>query len=377
MKTLIIRTIIFLLPLILLLSLVVTVHVRFNEFADPALMLESHQTKQPILYGKQYIPSKYDFKEAIIEKFSPEIISMGNSRSLQIREEFFKTEYSFYNFTDANNLRSLLKLLSEIKNGAKPKPKLLILVMGQMSLSPAASGDLPDVAEDGIGETKWLQILQSTVKDLISQKITLPNLFNPQPYPPYRLIGTRANVNHVGLRNDGSYSYGDIIPGHENPKHEDHQFKYSLRMIDRGLSNWKHAESPATSTLAVYEDFLNQADHMDIHVVTILPPYAPTNFAAMDFNRDYAYIPEAVTKMQQIHRQYEHSFYDFTNPDTLGLSDADFFDGIHWSETANALALIEIAKTDHTLAEYLNLESLTTQTQVASKQDPRPRYLFR
>lgn len=373
MNSFFLKSLLFFSPLVIMAVLTITTLVSMGELVSEKKVVELHENQVPYLFGKNYYPSQIDFKSLILKEMQPDIVSMGNSRSLQVRQPFFKSDYSFLNYSHVGGIKDLTDFLFFAGQNLSQTPQLMVVILDQRLLLDQDQYE-PALVNDGQGEVLWLQLLTDLTKDIVTGKVPILLATSNNSQSDITLIGARAVVKHAGFRNDGSYNYGDVVTGYEDHRHEDYNFSYSLRMIKRGLANWKHAQEPLPFTLEEYERFLKQAERQNVHVVTIFPPYAPTNYRAMDFEKDYSYIPIAAEELAMINKNFSHTFQDFTNPGVLDLQDSDFFDGIHWSETANAIALLKAAESDQVLRKYLDGDKLTEI--LSSMGKTRSRFMF-
>ena len=346
----------FLLPLVLVLVGSIYMLVRLGEFTKNETILTWHADGVSYRYGKNYIPSPTEVKDEILRAYPPDVIVIGDSRSSQFRKEFFKDEYRFFAWPQVGSVDDLHLYFDEFITDTTTAPDLVVLVVDHFFLLDRGIADRRRLAGDGIGKPRWLQIFSRVIGDMATGK--LPLRIFAQDQVPYH-AGAQAVINGVGFRNDGSLDYGNVKPNFEHEDHEDYQFKYYLRLTERGIGNLKQGDTPSDEALQVFEAFLQRARESNIHVVVILPPFAPTIYREMQRPENhYGYIPKAAARVASLTKKYGHAFGDFTNPEILSLPDTSFFDGIHQGEAANARILLEIARTDTTLATYLDEERL-------------------
>lgn len=325
---------------------------------------------EPYLLGRVYMPFPEDPRRAFMIADEPDIITLGNSRTLQIRQQFFNENYRYFTYAHVEGMSDLTSYLIDIKSLDIMPPKILIVILDPWWFVGDADG--PALLLDGVGEASSIGVLPMLLKDIVSGKV-LPHAFLT---PPYRhTIGIQAWARGAGFRRDGSYDYGSIGPALTDRRNGDYQFHATLARLHHGDRTFTKGATIREDKAATLRDFFREAEARGIHVVSLFAPTAPTVFREMQAPEyGMTYGAEASRVSRALAEAHGHSFTDLSDPATLGLTDADFFDGLHWSETSNAKAMLRIAETDPVLREALRAPFLRERINESA---PGQLYLFK
>lgn len=358
----------FLSPLVVLFLLALVVLRTTGELTPFETLVGYMERREPTIVGKEYIPDRSLVKEAVVSNKAFLVTVLGNSRAYQMRQEFFVSPTSFFNYAQAGNMNDLGAYLALTERNGIDAPAVVIMMLDPYFMLDGPSYHPPT---EGIGTINWLVVFQHITKDILISKLPLSVLIDEEVGTTY--IGARAAALRSGFRNDGSYTYGNKLVDWRQPEHEDYQFSYSKQMHVRGLNNFRHASAPNPEMLATFEDALRVAEERGVHVVILLPAFAPSIHALIAERPDqYRYIDIGSKELSHMAAAYGHAFFDLTNPAVLKLDDVDFYDGIHWDERANAKALLYMAASDKVLRQYVALESIGAKL----KASPIGHYLF-
>ena len=252
-------------------------------------------------------------------------------------------------------------------------PKVIIVGLEQSYFLEKGSSLGKQFATDGIGKVDSLRAITRVIRDLLQQKIPLSTIRLHESAISF--VGIRANVLRSGFRNDGSMNYGGIVPDYRHPDHEDHLFHDSFERIEKGCSLFEYGQQPLERSLDDLNLFLQKAHDMDIHIVGFLPPYAPTVYKKMEeYPTEYSYMNYLDQDILEIFEQYEHSFFDFTDPKEYGFNDLQFIDGYHGSEVIYGIITRHIATEDSVFADYVDSASITNVLELKLEDDDK--YLF-
>lgn len=349
MNSFLTKLLLFLSPVLLLGIVVTYVLTAFGEFTNVDELLELHASERPYLWAKRYVPFERDPKYEILKASTPAITTFGNSRVLQIRAGFFSSTTTFYNYGEINSVGKLKETLERFRADRVPYPDLIIVALEQSYFIDHSAG--VNVSDDGIGTPQWLLIYSTVLKDIVRGKVRVGDV------PAHRddsIIGTEANVLGSGYREDGSRQYSELFLDHTYPEHEDYRFEDTKRRIGEGINLFAHANRYNPERLREYTEFLDLAQELSIRIVAFFPPYAPTAYALMQEPQyEFGYQKALAQDVATVTSSHGFSFKDFSDPESLSLSDSDFFDGYHPKEHVLGNILTELSKGDATLHRYI------------------------
>lgn len=353
------RIICFLSPLIAIIIFPFLIFYTSGEFISTDKILAIELSGKPILLGKILPFWNGNHSKIEILKFKkPAVITLGNSRVLSIRENFFKNN-NFYNGGGIGNLVGFKSAIEQL--GDEEKPKIIILGLEQSYFSPFSdSYEIPDLAQENKQADPLLYVWTSwrTVYfNIFKGKYSFAQLFKKIDDETTR-IGLLANVKNSGNRNDGSYDYGDI-PSIDNKKSEDYKFKDTLRRMEKGVNLLYHGDKVSDKSVAVLNDFLNYAQSRNIYVIAFLPPYAQEIYDKMKSSGEYQYVFDLKKKLDPIFENYNYALFDFSDMSSFGAEKDKIIDGLHASEESYLKLFIIMAKKNQLLKKYAaDLDSL-------------------
>jgi len=352
MRTFTFHIIFFLAPLIISVLFITYLLWSLGEFKTIDEVTGLHQTNQSYLLGKKYIPFATDPKFEILRHTSPTITTLGNSRVLQVKKEFFKDQYSFYNLGQTNSIGGLTTNLERIIKITDTPPQLIIVALEQSYFIQSDHTTAANISNEGVGETNWLVIYTNVVRDLVHRKISLENIYNAQST---YVIGAEAALLNAGYREDGSRKYSDTYPDHTHPLHEDFEFSDTKRRILQNINLFSQAVHVNPERLDELDAFLKLAKESNIEVVLFFPPYAPSVYAFMQKPEfSYAYQREAADAIRNLTQKYTYAFDDFSDPTSLNLSDQDFYDGFHPKEQVLRSILLRLSSLSPALEDAMD-----------------------
>ena len=281
----------------------------------------------------------------VFNEVEPEITTLGNSRVLQFRQEFFNNDVVFYNLALSGNISTYRDWLQSLP--ASETPAIILMGLEQSFFNPKTSAALSQTfALEGARKTDYLAILARSFTDFMSGK------FRRRVNSPAcaRPIGLDAKFNQNGFRSDGSRQNGEILANPLDPGREDFEFKDSFERIDKGVNIFIKGGEVDSARLEELKAFLIETENRGIHIIAFLPPYAPTVYAKMmALGEDYTYLAELDDELKKIFAETRHRYFNFSDAAKFGASDKEFIDGIHGSEKAYLRLFITMAEQDKEL----------------------------
>ena len=360
MKKLILKIIIFCIPLILVLLPPSLYLFKIKEnFFDIENFIESSNSDK-YLIGYTYNEKNYKFLKWKIINTKPkyEIWSLGSSRAMQFRSEMFDS--SFYNagFT-IGRINEFLPFMKSIDNSKYPD--VLIVTLDTWMFNTKH-----DKVDDVVDETKWINsfkmypnftIFKSAWVDLIKDRFSQNKTYNTEGY--FR-VGYNALYKNSGFRKDGSFYYGEQIKKllTNDTTCSDYQFKSTFTKIDRGIDRFEFGNKANPKAFEELEKFLQFCKKNSIQVIVVLPPFAESTYNKMVTSGKYEYIKSIPKKCYNITKNYGFECYDLTSPKMISSVDNEFIDGFHGGEKVYIKMLITILEKESILNRKTNIDQL-------------------
>ncbi|OHA15165.1 MAG: hypothetical protein A3G52_03485 [Candidatus Taylorbacteria bacterium RIFCSPLOWO2_12_FULL_43_20] len=324
---------------------------------------------EPILYGKAYmVDSDRDFKIPMMQRITPDIMTLGNSRVLTFRREFFEEGTRFFNGGSlVGNFSDLEKVINLVPKDSRPK---VVIIGLDLHLFHPINDDLykGDVKMANINTKRSLLIsgLRNSYRDLLLGKYSVFKILNAGGDGAVSPVGLKAVINNDGFRSDGSYYYGYIMSDPQNPENEDHEFKDTFARMKKGDQLFYQGKEISELTISALVDFLDFAMENKIHVIGFHPPYAPTIYDALAARKnDFEYMFRVNEILAPIFQGYGFSLFDYSDIRFLGSSDEEFVDGFHGGEKAYARIIMDMAEKDNLLNQYVDIDALRKKLDVS------------
>ena len=311
------------------------------------------RSRHPTLVGLAYSNPVVYFKLQSILSENPEVMALGSSRILTLREEFFR-EGVFYNAgSSVGLLRDFRTVLQRIPAGKEPK--VILLGLDQNFFNEVYDERPRPDMQSRYGRTQspteiYKDSWSIAVRDFFNKKFTLSQLFFN--HSPIRRIGLNAFANDEGFRQDGSYQFGRFLKNPQNPKYRDIGFKIALGRVAQGGSHLEFGDKVSTGLLREFTRFLEDCRSRHIYLICFLPPYAHSLYEALLHTGKHEYIFQLESILKPLLSRYGFDFYNFSDLASLGVSDDQAIDGLHMSERAYLHLLIEILKKNEPLRQY-------------------------
>lgn len=174
-----------------------------------------------------------------------------------------------------------------------------------------------------------------------------------QNYRPTNNVGTVAQDTGRGYRYDGSYTFPNV-------------FELSSQLIERHQESFNNGESIFERGDTVDEEAVNAihtilgiASRNDVIVVGVILPYNSVNYRETIESGHFTFIPQVLSRLDTLFSQYGMPLLDFTNPESVGGSDAEMYDYWHAGEVLSLRAyrqtLIELPEI---FSPYSDIEAI-------------------
>jgi len=295
-----------------------------------------------------------DYKYAAYRRRRPQIVAIGTSRAMQIRQRFFLVP--FYNLGGLTQGPGQANVLADRLLLESP-PKILIFALDYWTFCAAtrdiAQRTVAETSHDGIGEPqRQFLIYRLLLEGRFSLSDVARLLFLPDKPDDGDRIGLGARLDSSGFAADGSI-YGESSD--DTPL--ERRWEGMLARLTAGTDQFVrdcYVSDAALEQLRVFVDRMKKAD---IQIVLFLAPLPGVVLARMQTDGRYTYIDDLRYALKT---EYANSFFDFLDMRAIA-PDSEFFDGIHGGEIAYMRIIHEMARLDssplHRLVDNQYLET--------------------
>jgi hypothetical protein len=362
MKKFIIKTAIFMLPIVGLFLLpgllLFSVGENFINIDNQIFNQDQH------LVGYAYNESNYKYikwqKLNKIEK--QDIIGLGSSRILQIRDKVFTTNFYNAGFT-ISRISDFLPFLKSID--PKKYPGTILIALDQWMFNDSWDTSAPAKSPEYWQQSLKILPTSGTIfqvwSDMLTGKYSVLDFFNkskPANLYGVKMIGLNAHITNSGFRDDGSYYYGGKIDdllssGDTNSAFNDIQLR-----IENGNRKFQYGETISPKALMDLNAFLDFCATQKIDVIAILPPFASGINAKLVASQEHTYMQKIYPEISQIFVKYNQELWDMSRLGSFGSSDAEMIDGMHGGEMVYLKILIHLVNNESSLINHVKLEDL-------------------
>lgn len=343
----------FVLPLVLL-SLIPTwfycVGYRAGEFKDIDEAIKLQRENKTASLGMAYNEQTAYYKITNANYYQADVIALGTSRVMQIREEYFTA--SFYNCGGgvSTNYDEYLNFVLNLEY----RPKIIILGLDCWVFNDNWNKSVRSYSQyTKITEQKrpLPGMLKSFITDWLNKKWTQDSLSN---FP--NNIGVNARVKNDGFRFDGSYRYWNryLYPEAQS----DYQFVNTINRINNGISRFEFGGEIDYETVEMLSEFLSYCEENNIYVIGFSAPLAPSIYDLMVNTGNYAYLDGIAPACEKIFSDHGYPFYNYLDGEVLGYDDESYVDGFHGGDIVYAEIMQRIAEDDDRIAACVEIETI-------------------
>lgn len=308
----------------------------FREL-PPAEIVSRQLASKDLLYLSGLSQDVADYKLVMAQAEKADVMVIGSSRALQVRDFFFKAPLVNWGLA-VRTVGQLEWVTREIaKLPKKPRLAIVFLDVWWFNGKYQSGKDIYVLQQPHLSN-----IYRNTyvlTKGLLSRKHT----------NSAKRLGIAAIQSNQGFDYYGSFHYVARVTGHE--KH-DFRFETTLHRIDTQNSRFVGADEPNALAIKRWQAAKAELELAGVHVVEILPPFASVVIDRMQSSGHYSYI-------WKLPGQLGKQVLDYTDARSLPeASDCEFLDGFHSGEVLNAEMLLDAAKRRPELRAVLNVEQL-------------------
>ena len=333
---------------------------RTGEQSDVSRIVDE-QRRTDAMYLSLLNDNEFQYKVELVRDREPQIVALGSSRILPLREEFFDTSFANAGraVTQINHAPAFLRA---VEPDGLPAVILFGLDFWWFHAGRArVSAYEPDPAQDDDGiisldkirllRTQWAEG-RVPVRDLIRKVV-----FNEEPAWNrrfgFRSVGLSAMAGFHGFRRDGSYFYGGLLVG--RTESDDTGFNKTLKRIERGTTRFAHGDAISDMAWTILIDFVKSAEAQGVHVILFMSPVAPVVADKLKgMEHSYRYVDSLRSRLAAL----EH-YHDYHDPTVLNATDCEFIDGFHGGDVVFQRILLDMAETDPVLGRFVDTSRLS------------------
>jgi hypothetical protein len=374
LKSFTLRLVIFTLPMVTVLGMLWGALFVSGDLRSPLRLIATHLQQPKLLYA---IPdlAVLDYKSVALPLVAPDVVAMGSSRVLQLRQAMF-TNATFYNLGIANGNMFYANYYVDQMNERGDYPAVILLGVDLDWFHRIDFGGAHYKSGQRIGTWKhtltFADLLNQTrllTANLLEGKVTYDDLLSRDASrfgDDYLRIGTQTLLRGDGFRSDGSYYYYTVTRSAD--------FSEPLYDLEDVRSGNDSRFNPATQADPRALEQLAQLVAMlkalpQVTVIAFSPPYAPQLYDQMEASGEYTYFDE----VRRTVRGYEDErfwYFDFSSGDFADLRNVHYIDAFHGSELVYTIILQEMAKQVPALANMTDVDWLQAQL------DQRPHHPY-
>lgn len=320
--------------------------------------LVARQLRENGIYGTAFKNDTLEYKLELYGQIRPEVMVVGSSRVMQVRQEMFKR--TMVNMGGAASTVAQMSYLMDLAfrehrpklvivgvdfwllNANWPEPPILPLQKnGSFNFSLSNLLDLYD----------WIVQGRIPVGDIIGRGLSLERSKGA--------YGLAAIYTGAGFD-----AHGSRRPPNDTSCTGEPLFEETLERVRSGTSRFQYGESVDKRRLAALSEFIRKLRSREVEVVVFLPPVAPQVFAAMVSSGRYGFVDE-LTALGDLGGV---TVYNFLSQPGNFSSDCEYLDGFHGGDIVYARMLASMAKANPAIAKVVNTETLS----VAARESGRP-----
>ena len=372
-----VRLTIFALPIVLVMGMLSGALLASGDMRSPLRLVDLHIRQPNMLYA---IPdlALLDYKARALPLVAPDVVVMGSSRVLQLRQAMFEGA-TFYNLGITNGNMFYADYFLEQMTTHEAYPTMILLGVDLDWFHPIDFGGAHYKSGQRIGTWQhsltFADLLNQTrllTANLLEGKITYAELLSGEANrfgDDYLRVGTQTLIRGDGFRFDGSYYYYTATRSADFTAPV-----YNLEEVKSGnASRFNPATQADPRALAQFARLVATLKaHPSITVIAFSPPYAPQLYAQMEASDEYAYFDEVRATLQG-YEDERFIYFDFSDGDLAGMTNANYVDSFHGSELVYTLMLQEMARGVPALASMTDPDWLQAQL---DQRPPHPYVVF-
>jgi hypothetical protein len=330
---------------------------RANEISPYSTIVEEQLARKGV-YGSAYNGNDLKYKVELVRQVKPEIVVIGSSRSMNVRDIVFTKPFVNCGGVSSNLIESETFVSEMLKVHV---PKVVIYFIDYWWFNPKSEqiSNRYKIDETARSYTKLFPPLEwirsNKLPWQLYQDVVLHGRYENE-YTSFENLGLFAIRYSSGFRTDGSYFnsrsvqqneglvryYWDEIKQIEEGKNE---------RVNLGLGDFVKEEH-----VKWYLRTLDRLRENGVQVIVVLPPVAPLHLKAIRSHVKEPYVTPLARRLEKD----VSPLYDFTDFESSGGSDCEHLDAYHIGDTASLRVLRAILERspDSPLKPYVDKKKL-------------------
>ncbi|MFA9389450.1 MAG: hypothetical protein ACERKD_06565 [Prolixibacteraceae bacterium] len=335
MRKFIFKTTILSLPILILLLLV-------NYYGDEASLFNNRYEKQmaTIIASGNNVTNFNNYNERLFQQeiisnecIKPNLVVIGSSRTMLINTSFFPGYTLFNNSVAGASLEDIISIYQLYKNHNKLPQKIVIGIdpwlfnenNGQNSWQTYAAYYYKFLGlknQKHFSYSKYKQLLSISYFQSSFSKFKKTLKGNSMPLPTKE----KYNVSFTKLT-DGSLVYSERHRNFSSIEIENRINSY----VEGGIYSVEFFTAISDRLWKEFNQLIADMNKNNIEIEFILVPYAP--FVYKTIEKDYPMIIATEEMIKDFAKANGIKFHGSFNPNTLGMNESSFYDGMHCNAT--------------------------------------------
>lgn len=356
------KIIVFLIPVGVIFAFPVYIIITAREYVSINDVVTVQTLIPASIFGFGYGDiSQIPYKEKLVAVKNPTIITLGTSKVMQIRKEFFIQPEKFVNAGGAGRTFGDIEIFI---HDLPQESKIKIIILGIDQEMFYRSYDSGTVRKDIDGPTRFIKILSTMSRrvylDYFSHKYVLSDLINNAKINSN--IGLPAILYDSGFREDGSYKYGQAEhnPGRKEKVSKEIDAVAAQTKIAKLYESEGEENSQLEINIQALKRILDECKKRNITVIGVMSPYPTPIYEAMKQSKGLAYKESVVLpdKVRAIFASYTNPFFDLSSLATFSGKEGEFVDSVHITDVSQLRTIIYIAEHTRTLDSFVDVIKL-------------------
>lgn len=339
MSKLVLKLVILSAPFIILLGIIFGIPFYIGETMPLSLVVEMQEDNENLIVSspRERVTLMHAYKILMANKKQATLMVSGSSRMHRLPSNVAnKQPNELYNMAiPGTHFWDFVELMGYVN--AEAQPEILIWGIDQATLMEGFEiywGIWPPLFDNQrdlawyVKETmlSWEQILEKDTQKIFDNKTE-------------DTLGVVAILQNDGFMPDGTYEISDLSESFVNRRWaiSERHFENKAQLVQTG-------ETYSTERLIELEKALQQFSEQGTFVIGVFPPFAPSFYNRMMKDNGYDYIEPLSAEIKILFESYDFPFFDFTDPASISVTDANFTDGWHLEERGAVQLYLEIAK---------------------------------
>lgn len=347
MKKFIKRIFIFFSPLLFFYALTILFYILTGELGHNYKFFQTSNEQSSKTLGLLYSENDRFYKSWGTKIKQPDILALGSSRALQIRQEFF-TKASFFNAGRIIYMPQDLTVFFE-ENKTELNNKLIILCIdhwwfNRKYFAKTAIARKEEFSKSKITPDYVLNMAKPLLESIRDKEVNITRVMRLRQE---NRIGVTAILHKKGYRVDGSYHYGDekrIIDSYPN-------FEGMYKRIKNGINRLDYGEELEFLAINELDKFLKLCQINNTEVVGFLTPFPKTVWEKIITNGKHSYMKKIAPALVPLFDKYNFVFTDYSDASLAKIIDEESIDGLHCSEKAYLKIILELCELSPALNE--------------------------